>query len=405
MSKESLSSDSLVAGILICILNVRFSSAYFSSVCIIFALFLLWVMYKGRNSGKLWKLESGFWCYDIKLLTAGIAGCYGMLLLSGICLQDSGSMKTAVDWAGFTLPVYMFFFLAHRRNIDKGMMTGLSFGILANAVYGVLQLEGLAGTLKDVNRMQGFFKHPNSLGAALVWSIPFMAWYAWKAKNKWTRMFASGVTLIALISLYQTGSRGAMGGLALGVVGCVLIYCLMHRKDFRGRTLIAGVVLCVMASVITGLGLQYSSIHERGLGDRTYMWQASMHMWRDHQVLGVGIDKWSDVYYSSQYHPAEAVEQHMYFPHNMPLYFLSGAGILGGLGYVCISLFMFVAIIRQMKKNLEITWAEPMMITFLAFMAVGMVDATLTNKTVALPYFALLGYAMGSLSRKGQDNR
>ena len=47
-------------------------------VCIIFALFLLWVMYKGRNSGKLWRLESGFWYCDIKLLTAGIAGCYNL---------------------------------------------------------------------------------------------------------------------------------------------------------------------------------------------------------------------------------------------------------------------------------------------------------------------------------------
>lgn len=409
MTKRSLfgilSGSNLVAGLLIFILNVRFSAAYFSIVCIIFALFFIGQMRKESVSGNLWKKEYEFWGYDIKLMTAGIVGCYGLLLLSGGCLQDRGSMKTAFDWAEYTLPFYMFYFLAHRQDVDKGVMTGLSFAVLANAVYGAFQLAGIAGSLKDVHRMQGFFKHPNSLGIVLVWLIPFMVYYACKAKNKWVKVGTAFITVIALVCLYLTGSRGAMTGLVLGIVGSVLLYLLLYRKDLRRRVLVAGLSVCVLACAITGLGLKYSQIYERGLGDRTYMWQASIHMWQDHQLLGVGIDKWSDTYYSSQYYPVGAHEKNMYFPHNMPLYFLSGAGILGGAGYLCIVLSMFVLIIRKMKSCIKLTLAEPMMIIFLAFMLDGMVDATLTNKMIALPYFALLGYSIGSFSRKGLDNK
>ena len=80
----------------------------------------------------------------------------------------------------------------------------------------------------------------------------------------------------------------------------------------------------------------------------------------------------------------------------MFLYFLSGAGLLGAIGYICLILSMFWVLLRKLKADEKLTVAIPMTATFIAFILVGMVDSTLTNKMVALPYFALLGYSIGS---------
>ena len=81
----------------------------------------------------------------------------------------------------------------------------------------------------------------------------------------------------------------------------------------------------------------------------------------------------------------------------------SGAGILGGIGYLCLVLSMLYVLLKRAIESDGITSAIPMMAVFIAFIMDGMIDATLTNKTVGIPFYALLGYAIGT-SHTGREH-
>ena len=386
----------LVAGLSIFILNVRFSVAYVSYFWIISFLYLIYCVWYGRiNRIAIVRICRTDWT-DLKILIAGIFIFYGLLLVSGLLLGDKSSMKTAVEWFLYACPFFVFFILSGSYNINKGIAVGIFLAIIANAILGESQLIGDNLYNPGGVRIQGSFNHPNSFGSVLAWTIPFVGYFLYRSKTTSQRVFALFVLVLSFLCLFLTDSRGAAVSLITGLVVTALIYALVHRNQLGIRQKLAVVFLCLVLAVGTGAVLNSSVHNTRGLGERQLMWSSSMQMWEDHKLLGVGIGRWPENYYSERYHPAEGHEMGHYFPHNMPIYFLSGAGILGGIGYLCLVLSMLYVLLKRAIESDGITSAIPMMAVFIAFIMDGMIDATLTNKTVGIPFYALLGYAIGT---------
>jgi len=386
----------LVAGLSIFILNVRFSVAYVSYFWIISFLYLIYCVWYGRiNRIAIVRICRTDWT-DLKILIAGIFIFYGLLLVSGLLLGDKSSMKTAVEWFLYACPFFVFFILSGSYNINKGIAVGIFLAIIANAILGESQLIGDNLYNPGGVRIQGSFNHPNSFGSVLAWTIPFVGYFLHRSKTTSQRVFASFILVLSFLCLFLTDSRGAAVSLITGLVVTALIYALVHRNQLGIRQKLAVVFLCLVLAVGTGAVLNSSVHNTRGLGERQLMWSSSMQMWEDHKLLGVGIGRWPENYYSERYHPAEGHEMGHYFPHNMPIYFLSGAGILGGIGYLCLVLSMLYVLLKRAIESDGITSAIPMMAVFIAFIMDGMIDATLTNKTVGIPFYALLGYAIGT---------
>lgn len=386
----------LVAGLSIFILNVRFSVAYVSYFWIISFLYLIYCVWYGRiNRIAIVRICRTDWT-DLKILIAGIFIFYGLLLVSGLLLGDKSSMKTAVEWFLYACPFFVFFILSGSYNINKGIAVGIFLAIIANAILGESQLIGDNLYNPGGVRIQGSFNHPNSFGSVLAWTIPFVGYFLYRSKTTSQRVFASFILVLSFLCLFLTDSRGAAVSLITGLVVTALIYALVHRNQLGIRQKLAVVFLCLALAVGTGAALNSSVHNTRDLGERQLMWSSSMQMWEDHKLLGVGIGRWPENYYSERYHPAAGHEMGHYFPHNMPIYFLSGAGILGGIGYLCLVLSMFYVLMKKVIESDGITSAIPMMAAFIAFIMDGMIDATLTNKTVGIPFYVLLGYAIGT---------
>lgn len=393
----------LVAGLSIFILNVRFSVAYVSYFWIISFLYLIYCVWYGRiNRIAIVRICRTDWT-DLKILIAGIFIFYGLLLVSGLLLGDKSSMKTAVEWFLYACPFFVLFILSGSYNINKGIAVGIFLAIIANAILGESQLIGDNLYNPGGVRIQGSFNHPNSFGSVLAWTIPFVGYFLYRSKTTSQRVFASFILVLSFLCLFLTDSRGAAVSLITGLVVTALIYALVHRNQLGIRQKLAVVFLCLVLAVGTGAVLNSSVHNTRGLGERQLMWSSSMQMWEDHKLLGVGIGRWPENYYSERYHPAEGHEMGHYFPHNMPIYFLSGAGILGGIGYLCLVLSMLYVLLKRAIESDGITSAIPMMAVFIAFIMDGMIDATLTNKTVGIPFYALLGYAIGT-SHTGREH-
>ena len=122
-----------------------------------------------------------------------------------------------------------------------------------------------------------------------------------------------------------------------------------------------------------------------------FMIEASIDMWKDHPIIGVGAAHWYENYYGT-YHPGEASEKGLTMPHNMPLYFLSTGGILGGIGFIAFYVLSFMGLYLVLREQGSFLLSICALIPFFAFFIQGLVDTTIINKIPARMYFALMGY-------------
>lgn len=102
-------------------------------------------------------------------------------------------------------------------------------------------------------------------------------------------------------------------------------------------------------------------------GERIFMLSSSYEMWKDHKLSGIGVNSWETYYYSDRYHPEGAQEQHLTMPHNMFIYFLSTAGIIGGLGFIGYTILTLIGLLRlPYENNWLAEWC--ILVIFIAFL-------------------------------------
>lgn len=383
------------------ILCIRFSSAHASYAMGLFMVLFLCDLWRSYRKG----------CPLFGQLTAagkkvayGICGFYIMLLAGSLCLMDKSSFAVGAELAALAVPFFMFLFLRSKYDVDCGMKLGIlasSTAIVISSVY----LHGFA-FLSDPSmaflhdRYTGFFAHPNHLGTALAMLWPFCGCYFLGEKNIGKRMGLGILLLAMLFCLYATGSRGAIVAFAGGLIlaGCGLFGLRRHVMSVRGKRMLLGGLLLICLIVGSAFGWLQINRNEwgKGGGERMLMMKSSFEMWRDHPLLGIGLANWQTYYYSEEYHPAEGRENALNMPHNMPTYFFSTAGTLGGMAYLLFLALSFWGIYRTAAQTKNDGLAVAAMAAFWAFTLQGLVDTTIINKIPARIYFALMGYYLAS---------
>lgn len=376
----------IVTLLITAILCVRWSASYFSYAIILFALFFLYDLHReGKAVFQIFR-EDG----HIRWMAGGMIIFYGALLLSGLFLGDSASMKEAGDDASFVLPFFMLYYLRDRYDTENAVRWGLTLGSFIMCAFGVYQ-----GYLHPELRIFSFFAHPNHFGTALAMVFPFTAYYAIKVRPVWEKVIFLALALLQLFCLYHTESRGAMVGLAAAVVVTAGAVGFRFRKELNMKQILTSlVIVLVVAAACDGVFDHINANRDKWGqegGERQLMIAASLDMWKDHPLLGVGLTRWEETYYSEAYHPKEGREAGLSMPHNMPVYFLSTTGILGGAGYAVFLLMTGIVLYRTLAGGDRLL-AAAMATAFLAFTIQGLVDTTIVNRIPARLYFGLLGY-------------
>lgn len=376
-----------MAAILCLFLYIRFSSAYFSYFLIIAGATLFY-------SWKFVTTGNKFVVSNVSLLLWGMVIFYGSILLDSILLQDRDSIKLSIEYASLTIPFFIFYLFRIRYDIDAGFRIGT---LLAS---GVIFLLGLYQWYYNPSgRIMSTFAHPNHLGTMIAMVIPFFLYWGKKSKGQLERIVIAILTFIGLLCIYETSSRGGMIALILGLSLALLIFVLFdgHLPREKIITIFAliGIVGVVGGYAVFNMQEERNAFGKMG-GERVEMLEASYQMWNDHKLLGVGLDKWGDNYYDDKYHPSDAKEQGHTMPHNMPIYFFSTAGIIGGIGYIIFALFNFIVLIHGFNATENKWLAITMVSAFLSFFIQSMVDTTIINKIPARIYFGLLGYSIAA---------
>ncbi len=378
ISKGTMVSQ-VVAGFLMADISVRFSSAHFTYALIAFVMFLIYFYWKKRT---LVTPVSA-----IRPMCLGLLLFYGLLALTALISGDKANMRVALDYAEMCLPFFMLYFLRSHAPVDAGVRWGLALGGVIVCSYGLYQHEVL-----QLDRILSFSAHANSFGTLLFLLIPMAAYSLGRAGNILSRLVWAALLGVLGYCLFLTGSRGAIGGLLGGFVLAMLLLGWQMRKEIHPRTLLLG-----LAAIIAAISIGYGYVRldedaSRSAGERAIMIEASVHMWEDHQLLGVGLANWQANYYSDTYHPAEGTEQGLSMAHNMPIHFLSTAGAMGLFGYLAFWALSLYSLCRAKKSGVNKGLLFAMYTIFFAFSLQGLVDSTIINKIPAKLYFALMGY-------------
>lgn len=368
------------------VLSWCFKASYFSFAVAIFIIFLLCdIWYSYRNHEKIFPDVSR----PFKYMAGAIFSLYILFILTAIFHFDGQDVHKAIEYAYLSIPFFMTWWISGRYSVKKGVKWGILVGMLIACGIGAYQWY-----LQPGIRVQSSYASPNHFGTMIDITIPFIVYFMLSCKNTIYRIIASVVLLGQAFCLYAASSRGALIGLMGGLILSTLVswFVAKHGTQFHFKKSVVALVLGLV--ILGGFGAYYME-HGRTEshlgGERMFMIEASIDMWKDHPLIGVGAAHWYENYYGG-YHPEGASEKGLTMPHNMPLYFLSTGGILGGIGFIAFYVLSFMGLYLALRKQESFLLSICALIPFFAFFIQGLVDTTIINKIPARMYFALMGY-------------
>lgn len=387
----------VVTFLFISILSWRFSASYFSYALIVWGTFFI------ADGIYSWKIGYPFTLEATKpflYMAFGILVLYLLFILSALLHGDSRDISKAFAHFSLTLPFFMTWWISSKYDVEKGVHWGLVIGLAIACIIG-----GHQWIEHPEMRILASYAHPNHFGTMINLMVPCIIYSAYKEKSALYRVLSILVVTAALICLLMTGSRGALMGLIGAVILGFGLSLWLLKDQVSSKVKKMGAAFMVAVILLGGAGawyMQHDRKEVRFGGEREYMIEASLQMWEDHTLIGVGADHWKEHYYG-KYHPKEGKEQDLSMPHNMFLYFLSTGGILGALGYVLYLISTGFGLAMVIREKKDFLLALTVSVIFFSFFIQGMVDTTIINKIPARMYFALMGVIAGlQVTRKSK---
>lgn len=318
-----------------------------------------------------------------------------------ISKENMRSLKATWNYLERMLPFFCVgFFAVYDKKFQKFAWAGLCVGMLfANFdVFYNLVLQGHW-------RPRTIFSNPNRLGAFIIMLLPFIVCGTYQfRKNRFAVLIGGFLSVLGLISLVISGSRGAMLGLMGGCLFAFIIFSI-RQGDMKKvcKRLLSGVVLICCIIGITYYF--YPGMVARSYDmERVYLWQSSLKMIADYPLWGVGEGNFNRIYINNGYVNPLARELTLPHPHNTYLYYFVERGIFVGSAFI----LMILSQIYVLSKNLLTKDKNINMFVFAGLIMVfgvviqGFVDVTFDNNRIyQLMYWLLYGLVCYSIVFNG----
>lgn len=325
-------------------------------------------------------------------------------------------------------------------NIARLVNAVIMFINLAFLLYGrlklltlLIQLFSIYLLIQSVSTISAFYKglderdintlilgltgnagNKNILAASLVIKIPFVI-YCIYTFNNWKRFFNVLVLSTGTFAIFLLNSRSSYIGLLLILLVFVAtIIFLNYRKGLKQKLLpiiliILPVVFAFFLSVTTiknAIAMNdeetpYGTVIERlnsirltaeGSNSRTQMWGSAIEHIKKNPLIGCGYGNWklASIPYEKSYADEFLVAYHS---HNDFLEITAELGVIGGLAYVLIFIFLVLRLLRTVFASHKDSKIRLIAAIFLMGLTVYFVDAFLNfplERPVMQFYFALV---------------
>lgn len=216
----------------------------------------------------------------------------------------------------------------------------------------MLAFGGVVGYLYNGFYADTPFLGKNGIGTVLATSIPIVQLSVIFKCEVYHYLFLT----FTISGLILTMSQGAWIGLALGELFLLILGDKKIKKSVVMLLLFAVIALIIFTvhSAIVGTNLLsffYTRLdpYSSSKVERLYIWRASIRMFLDHPITGIGIGTFPLLY--PMYKLPEAHEISMSFAHNLPLNLLVETGILGFLSFFAFILSLYKRGLGLYKKT------------------------------------------------------
>jgi probable O-glycosylation ligase (exosortase A-associated) len=266
------------------------------------------------------------------------------------------------------------------------LVIALSIGFLGakSGIFGLLRGGtrfdfGPGGTMADNNTY--------ALGLNMV--VPLLVGVVLAERSKALRLTAAAMTLLSVLTILFTFSRGGL--LTLAAVGALLVWRSRQRVLAAGILLlgIAGFLLFSSAQLKADYFARAQSISDykedgSAMG-RIRAWQVSWRVFRDHPLLGVGPNNLETVF------PAYAdPDQRFRVAHNSYFELLAECGGPSVLLFLLV-LGVTLARLEQLRRRPTAPWVE----TYARMMQISIVAYMTGSLFLNMAYFELIYHLVG----------
>lgn len=379
------------------IISWEFKASYFSYALILFVLFLMIDGYYSFHHQLSFLPKRNKTFYVILL---GILSFYLAFNFTSLMHWTHIDLVKSMDYTWLCFPFFMTWWILSKYDAERGFRWGILVGAVIACVIGLHQW-----CINPGIRIESSYAHPNHFGTMINLTLPLIGYYAVHVKNNAYKILSVCTMIVQLGCLYLNGSRGALLAL-IGAVVLGMLWAYVSLREYKNIRFGKYACVFIILILIGGGFTLYHMGQERNLdvvrmaetgdsvakagGERMQMIRASIAMWEDHKLFGVGAGHWGEAYYG-QYRPSDIHEEGHSMPHNMPLFFLSTGGLVGAAGYCIFIILSIVALTKVVKMGRSLKWGIAVYMIFLSFFLQGLVDTTIINKIPARMYFALMG--------------
>jgi len=238
------------------------------------------------------------------------------------------------------------------------------------------------------SRIVSTFGNPNVYGTYLLLAIPLAAASIVYFKGIFTKLCATGITVLLVANLGLTLSRGCYLSLALAVA----VFVLIMEKRLVVMLVPAVVALpFILPQNILNRIVSIVNFQDTSTAFRLNIWRGSIRVIQDFWLggIGQGIDAYNSVY------PFYALTA-IYSPHAHSLYFqyLIEVGIFGFLIFIIMLAFFFrtmAQFLRHTKNIAHKIMAAAMVSAVIGFLFQGLTDYVFYNYRVLLSFYIFIG--------------
>lgn len=296
-------------------INFKFSSTIFG------LLVLVWLFNKEKNrNNKEYKY----------ILVSGVFVLADIFILLSHSINDLSLKVLEKDILYYAFMLLLVFIINSYEKV-KAVCYGILISGLVVPLYTLyLNLNGIvrAGGIMDGN--------VNVFSTHLLILLPFVIFSGWYLRrNKYMKIISAVSSIAILYCLLQTGSRGALVSLCIGLL---IISMLLFKDRVKYLICIIGVLIGTIFflwgndAIVISRFLKNISLHSYENILRINIYTNSLEMFCDNWISGIGLGQYSNVYWQYMYNDIPA--RHFIHAHNWLLMYMAEGGIIGACALI-----------------------------------------------------------------------
>lgn len=342
------------------------SALYFR--LIVEALFLLWLIFVliyPKFRPKLNILIGSIGIYLLALIAATVFSPNPYLSFWGDAERMMGLFSTLHFFALFLIGTTLF-----KDKKELRLLITVFVGVsLIVCLYGILQRLGFTSIKPGSSRILATMGNAGVLAAYLIFGLFLSIYLALTDSKNILKIIFGSATLIHLIAVILSGTRGAYLGVITGflVAISIIIYKAKEKKKLRQGMIIAIILLAVLYGFLfisknqewVKNNYYLSRLTSFSLSDvtvktRLMSWQWGLKGFYDKPILGYGFENFAIPYnknFQAEYYNYSPTKPYFDRAHNIVVELLATTGIIGFISYLLILVAVFYCLIRVYKDK------------------------------------------------------